>query len=154
MSVPALRLEELTWPEVADELRDGRCRIVVPFGALEQHGPHLPLVTDTMLGDALGEAVAERLTAFVSPTMPFGCSRHHSAFPGTISLEDETLGLIVRDVVHSLTSIGFKQLLLLPAHGGNFGPIARGRVAGSPTRHSRRHTARHHHLAHRNRCGG
>lgn len=119
-----VELERLTWPEVRDELDGGRDTVVVPFGAVEQHGPHLPLGTDAFLGDELGRAVAERLDAFLAPTVRVGCSRHHLAFPGTLSLDEETFHRVVADVVRALAAGGFARLVLIPTHGGNFAPLA------------------------------
>ena len=86
----ALDLEMMTWPQVKAELAAGRDTVVVPFGAVEQHGPHLPLGTDAFFGDEIGRAVAARLEAFLAPTVRVGCSRHHMAFAGTLTLEDDT----------------------------------------------------------------
>jgi creatinine amidohydrolase len=119
----ALALDTLTWPEVRAELEAGRDTVVVAFGATEQHGHHLPLATDALLGDHLAERVADRLDAFVAPTVRFGCSDHHLAFAGTISLSDATFAGIVADLVRSLASGGFRRVVLLPTHGGNFGPL-------------------------------
>ncbi len=117
------RLEEMTWPEVQREIAAGRDTVVVPFGAVEQHGPHLPLGTDAIFGDEVGELVADRLGAFIAPTVRIGCSSHHLSFAGTISLEDETFYQVVRDVVRTLARHGFRRLVLLPTHGGNFRPL-------------------------------
>src|SRR4030042_2485567 len=81
----ALLLERMTWPEVRAEVQGGRDTVVVPLGAVEQHGPHLPLGTDAMFGDEIGRAAAERLNAFLAPTIRVGCSHPHLAFAGTIS---------------------------------------------------------------------
>jgi creatinine amidohydrolase len=120
----ALELDKLTWPEVKAEIEGGRDTVVVAFGATEQHGPHMPLATDALLGDELARAVAERIDAFVAPTVRVGCSSHHLDFPGTLSLEDETFHAIVRDLVRSLARGGFRRVVLLPTHGGNFAPLA------------------------------
>jgi creatinine amidohydrolase/Fe(II)-dependent formamide hydrolase-like protein len=122
--VGALELDRLTWPEVKAEQERGRDTVVVAFGATEQHGPHLPLATDALLGDHLARVVAERLDAFVAPTVRIGCSEHHLAFPGTLSLSQETFHAVVADVVRSLSRGGFGRVVLLPTHGGNFGPLA------------------------------
>jgi creatinine amidohydrolase len=84
----------------------------------------MPLGTDAVLGDEFGWALADRLDAFLAPTVRFGCSEHHLAFAGTISLGDETFKSIVRDVVASLSRHGFQRIILLPTHGGNFKPMA------------------------------
>jgi creatinine amidohydrolase/Fe(II)-dependent formamide hydrolase-like protein len=120
----AADLYRLTWPEVKREIEGGRDTIVLALGAVEQHGHHLPLGTDSIFGDELGCAVAERLDAFFAPTVRVGCSSHHLAFPGTMSVEQETFELFVGDVVRSWAGHGFKRIVLLPTHGGNFEPLA------------------------------
>lgn len=120
----ALHLDQLTWEEVKTEIQAGRDTVIVPFGSTEQHGRHMPLGTDAVLGDELGWGLADRLDAFLAPTVRFGCSEHHMAFAGTISLSSATLGYIVTDVVSSLSHHGFRQIVLLPTHGGNFKPLA------------------------------
>jgi creatinine amidohydrolase/Fe(II)-dependent formamide hydrolase-like protein len=97
---------------------------VIAFGATEQHGPHMALSTDRILGEEMTRRVAEALDAFAAPAVPFGCSSHHLAFPGTISIEDATFHAIVADVVSSLAAGGFRRIVLLPSHGGNFAPLA------------------------------
>jgi creatinine amidohydrolase len=120
----ALHLDRLTWPDIKAEIQNGRDTVVVPFGSTEQHGRHMPLGTDAVLGDELGWGVAERLDAFLAPTVRFGCSEHHLAFSGTISISAETFSRIVTDVVASLSGHGFRRIVLLPTHGGNFKPMA------------------------------
>jgi creatinine amidohydrolase len=120
----ALELEKLTWPEVRSEIDGGRDTIVVAFGAVEQHGHHLPLGTDAFFGDELSLALAERLDAFRAPTVRVGCSRHHLAFPGTMSIEEETFQALVGDIVRGWAGHGFKRIVMLPTHGGNFAPMA------------------------------
>jgi len=120
----AIYLDRLTWAEVKAEIQNGRDTVIVPLGSTEQHGRHLPLGTDAVLGDEFGRALADRLDAFLAPTVRFGCSEHHLSFPGTISLNEETFKRVVLDVVASLTRHGFRRILLLPTHGGNFKPLA------------------------------
>jgi creatinine amidohydrolase len=122
--VGALELDRMTWPEVKAEQERGRDTVVVAFGATEQHGPHLPLATDALLGDHLARIVAERLDAFVGPTVRLGCSEHHLEFPGTLSISENTFHELVSDVVRSLARGGFGRVVLLPTHGGNFLPLA------------------------------
>jgi creatinine amidohydrolase len=120
----ALVLDRMSWPEVKAELEAGRETVVVAFGATEQHGPHLPLATDALLGDHLALLIAERLDAFVAPTVRVGCSEHHLAFPGTLSISEETFHAVVADLVRSLARGGFRKIVLIPTHGGNFAPLA------------------------------
>lgn len=116
-------LAQMTSRQVEAAIARGRTTVVVPFGALEQHGPHLPLDTDAVLGDRLGPMLAERLDALCAPTIRVGCSWHHLAFAGTLSIRPETLLMIVEDLVDSLTRHGFRRIVLLPTHGGNEGPL-------------------------------
>src|SRR3990172_8351813 len=113
----------MTWPEVREELSRGRTTVVVPFGAVEQHGPHLPLGTDAIFGDEIGLAVAERLDAFLAPTVRVGFSPHHMAFAGTLTVDEETFHAVARSIVRALAGHGFRRIVLLPTHGGNFPPL-------------------------------
>jgi creatinine amidohydrolase len=119
----ALALDQLSWPEVKAELDGGRDTVVIAFGATEQHGPHLPLATDALIGDHLAQLVADRLDAFLAPTVRIGCSSHHLEFPGTLSLSEDTFHQVVADIVRSLARGGFRRVVLLPTHGGNFRPL-------------------------------
>ena len=120
----AMELDRMTWPEVRAEQERGRDTVVVAFGATEQHGPHMPLATDALLGDHLARLVADSLDAFVAPTVRIGCSEHHLEFPGTLSISEGTFHGVVADIVRSLVRGGFARAILLPTHGGNFGPLA------------------------------
>lgn len=119
----ALYLDRMTWPEIASQIRSGRETVIMPFGSTEQHGRQLPLCTDSVIGDEVGLRLADRLNAFLAPTFRFGCSDHHLAFAGTISLAEETFQKVVVDIIKSLCRHGFKRIILLPTHGGNFVPI-------------------------------
>ena len=92
---------------------------VLPVGAIEQHGPHLPLSVDWFQGELVARQVAERLDAYLLPGIPFGCSQAHEGFRGTTSLAPDTLGAVVEDVVTSLLDQGFRRIALLNFHGGN-----------------------------------
>jgi creatinine amidohydrolase len=122
--VGAVELDRMTWPEIKAEQERGRDTVVVAFGATEQHGPHMPLATDALLGDHLARMVAESLDAFVAPTVRVGCSEHHLEFAGTLSISEGTFHAIVADILRSLARGGFARAVLLPTHGGNFGPLA------------------------------
>jgi creatinine amidohydrolase len=98
--------------------------VVVAFGATEQHAHHMPLGTDALIGDHFAHRLADRLDAFVAPTVRVGCSRHHLAFPGTLSVAEETFHSIVADLVSSLVQADFSRIVLVPTHGGNFAPLA------------------------------
>jgi creatinine amidohydrolase len=120
----SIDLDTLTWPEVKAEIEAGRDTVVVGLGATEQHGLHMPLATDALIGDHLARKLADRLDAFVAPTLRVGCSEHHLGFAGTMSLAPETYHAVVADLVDSLLRSGFARIVLLPTHGGNFAPLA------------------------------
>lgn len=117
-------LEEMAWPAVETALEDGRRTVIVAVGSIEQHGPHLPLNMDTLGGDELSRRIATELgDALAAPTIRPGCSGHHMAFPGTITVPPETLMDVIRSYCRSLAEHGFEHVVLVPTHGGNFGPV-------------------------------
>lgn len=121
----SIRMEEMSWPDVRAAIDAGFTTAVVAVGSTEQHGPHLPTMTDTRIGDAVAQLVAQKLgNALIARTIPVGVSEHHLAFGATISLKPETLKLIIRDYVDSLVRDGFRRIIFLPTHGGNFTPVA------------------------------
>ncbi len=120
----SLDTTELTWPEVRDAIAQGYDTILVAAGSIEQHGPHLPEMTDTLIGTHLVRAIVERLPkALQGPTISIGCSEHHMAFAGTVTLRTETFIAVVRDVAHALAHHGFRTIAFIPSHGGNFAPL-------------------------------
>ena len=115
----------MTSPDVRAAIGRGWTTAVFALGATEQHGPHLPLLVDAVRGDRLAEDVARRLgRALVAPTVRVGCSEHHMAFAGTVSLRRSTLEAICIDYCVSLARHGFARICIVPSHGGNFGPLA------------------------------
>lgn len=112
-------LAELTWPVVEQAVAQGVTTVILPLGATEQHGPHLPLGTDTWRAVALAERLAGRLPALVAPVIPIGCSDEHSGFAGLLSLEADTLAAVIVDCARRMVSWGVQRLIVLSAHGGN-----------------------------------
>src|SRR3546814_6137974 len=120
-----LRLELLSFAEIADAIDDGVRTVILPCGAVEQHGAHLPLSVDADHADYLGILLAQRLEkTLVAPTIRVGCSSHHLEFPGTLSLRDETFEMIVQDSCTSLAQHGFERIFIFTAHVGNCTPLA------------------------------
>jgi creatinine amidohydrolase len=114
-------IEEMTWPEVKAAIQSGKRRVIVMLGAMEQHGPHLPIGTDTYLGYATGERLARRLgDALVAPVVTLGYSVGHLPMAGTVSIEETTLEAVIVDVCRSLARHGFQEIILLCSHGGNY----------------------------------
>ncbi len=124
----SLWLADYTWPEVDTLVGDGEAdTLLVMLGATEQHGPHLPLATDTLIASALAETVAARLgRTLVAPIVPLGTSDEHLGFAGTLSLSKTTLTGLLADIGRSAVRSGFASLVILSAHGGNYDAIALG----------------------------
>jgi creatinine amidohydrolase len=117
-------MSEMSWVDVQKALDRGFWTVVFGVGSNEQHGPHLPTCTDSLIGDDLANRVAKKLgKALQAPTMNVGCSEHHMAFPGTIDIKPETLKSLIRDYCVSLERNGFKNIIILPWHGGDFKPV-------------------------------
>jgi creatinine amidohydrolase len=93
---------------------------LLPVGSFEQHGPYLPLITDTLIATAIADSISQQNNVFQLPALAFGCSHEHSDFPGTVSITAGTLNSIVNDVINSLKSQGTRGLVIINAHGGNY----------------------------------
>jgi len=117
-----MKLAHLTWPEVADLHRD--TVVLIPTGSLEQHGPHLPLSTDSILVTAVAEAVEAGLadSVLLTPTVWQGASTHHRAYAGTISASFAGYGESLRAIIADLGAHGFHRFYVLNGHGGNAEP--------------------------------
>ena len=122
----AHRWERRTAPELrALAARDAL--VVLPVASLEQHGPHLPVWTDSFIGHACALHAAAEATdvpAIVLPPMWTGLSEHHLPFGGTISLDYATFHGVLRGVCRSIRAGGFRRLMLVNSHGGNIDPLA------------------------------
>jgi creatinine amidohydrolase len=114
------RYEELTWPEMREAIAR-RPVVLLPFGAIEDHGPHLPLNTDNVIVEALCLEAARRAPEeiLVMPLVAYGLDEHHIDFPGTVSVEIETLIGYVADVAASPARHGFEHVLIVNGHGSN-----------------------------------
>jgi len=119
-----IKMEEMAWPEIRRAIETGFTTAVFAVGSTEQHGPHLPTMTDARIGDEIAARVTRNLgRALQARTIDVGISEHHLAFAGTISLKPETLALILRDYIASLVHHGFKRIVIIPSHGGNFATV-------------------------------
>lgn len=113
-------IDVMTREEVEEKVSDGV--VIIPVGAIEQHGPHLPLNTDTVIIDEITNKVCElfkgELPVYKAPVVSYGNSHHHFPFP-TMSLSSETLISVLKDLTRSLVTCGCKNILILNSHGGN-----------------------------------
>lgn len=113
--------QDLTSPELG-ALAEAGAVVLVPVGAIEQHGPHMPVSTDITCAFAVAEGAALAIDEFpvlVAPPVSWGVSPHHMGFPGTITLSIETFVGLLCDICRSIRRHGFRRILLINGHGGN-----------------------------------
>lgn len=121
-------IEELTWMEVRDAIREGKTLAIVPTGGMEQNGPYVATGKHNYVLQATAEAIARRLgNALVAPIVKFVPEGRieppsgHMRYPGTISLTDATFVALLTDIVTSLKQHGFRDIVLIGDSGGNLG---------------------------------
>jgi creatinine amidohydrolase len=118
-----IRMDEMPWTAFRDRVSSGAV-VIVPIGATEQHGHHLPLGVDAFIAAAIATLAAERVDGIVAPTLAYGYRSQPrtgggTSFPGTTSLDGHTLALAVRDVVRELASGGARRIAILDGHFEN-----------------------------------
>jgi len=119
-----LMMGSLSWVEYRERIRDSQAIVFIPCGALEQHGPHLPLGTDALLSTALAQSVAEQVKGLVAPTFSYGYKSQPKSgggqhFPGTTSLDGNSLSQMLRDVVRELARQGATKIVVVDGHYEN-----------------------------------
>lgn len=121
-------MAEVEWRKLrADQLRElaqQDAMVIVPVGSLEQHGPHLPVEVDSMLGEQVALRTARLIDAggervAVLPMLWTGISEHHMSFGGTITLDLPAFAAVIEGICRSITRHGFRRIVLLNSHGGN-----------------------------------
>lgn len=116
------RLHELTGPEIRDRI-SAESIVLVPIGAIEQHGPHLPLVVDHLIADSVANAVVDRagadLDCWMIPTLPFSKSDEHAWSAGTMWLSRDTTERILDEIAERVAAMGVRRIVFLNGHGGN-----------------------------------
>lgn len=117
-----MQLSEMKWPQMAKLSRD--MPVVIPIAALEQHGPHMPVFTDSLLLGEVVRRISEPLHGRVlfAPLFWLGNSHHHLDFPGTVSASPRVYMDVLIDLAESFLTHGFRRLVLLNGHGGNIVP--------------------------------
>jgi creatinine amidohydrolase len=121
-------MPEIEWRKLrADQLREKAHQdaiVILPVASLEQHGPHLPVEVDSMLGETVAARTAAKVAergqpVLVLPVLWTGLSEHHMSFGGTVTLDNAAFAAVVEGVVRSVLRHGFRRVVLLNAHGGN-----------------------------------
>ena len=111
-------MEEMTMTEFEKGLEKTRA-VIIPIGTVEEHGPHLPLSTDTIQATELAKRVSQRMDVFIAPPLHYGFCRSTRCHPGTISISAGALRLIIRDIVKSLHLNGLRSFVILSGHAGD-----------------------------------
>jgi len=123
---PEVRWDRMTAPALRKAARR-KTVIIIPLGATEQHGPHLPTQVDWRLAYEVSLRAARlmdgRQTALVTPAIPFGMSEHHMSLGGTLTLNYSTMAAVVGCIVRSAARHGFKRIFVLNGHGGNIAAL-------------------------------
>ena len=117
-----MKFENLTWVKFK-ELSESIKTVIIPWGALEAHGTHLPLSTDTIIANHIAKLISEKVNAFLLPPIPIGYSFHASNFPGTLSFTEETLQQMAFDIAKNLHSYNIQTIIFISGHGGNVEPL-------------------------------
>lgn len=113
-------MEEMSWTQIRDAIAGGKDTVLLVAGSIEQHGPHLPVMSDSLVGKYVAEQAALELgNALVAPVLQPALAEHHLGFPGTITLDFEDFIAVLTDYCTSLSQAGFKNIVLISAHGGN-----------------------------------
>ena len=122
--VDDILIERMTWHDVRDAMAAGKRTVIIPIAAMEQHGPHMAIGTDTFLGYETSVRLARALgDALVAPAISIGYSVGHLPMPGTVTISEETLIIVIREVVESLVHHGFTDVVMVVSHGGNFAAL-------------------------------
>lgn len=111
-------LGDLRLPQVEEQVR-GKARVFIPLGSTEQHGPHAPYCTDTLLATEVARRLALRLGGVVAPGVPYGLSGDHRGFAGIPYLSVRTLTGIIQDLATSFSAGGFKEIIFVNGHYTN-----------------------------------
>lgn len=117
-------VSEMTWEEVRQHVEKDAV-VVLPVGATEQHGKHLPLNVDYYHCEKAVHHAANKVdNVVVLPTLKYGVSNHHMEYSGTMSLSVQTFLLVVNDLLVSIAKHGFNKVVIINGHGGNRGPLS------------------------------
>lgn len=115
-------LSDLSWEQVREYV-EREDRLILPMGAVEQHGRQLGIGCDYLVAEKIAQVTGEQANVAVAPALAYGMSLHHMKFAGTMSLRPMTLTLVVEDLMRSVYTHGFRRVLVVNGHGGNTAAI-------------------------------
>lgn len=119
-----MKMEFMSWTDYRDLMTTPTCFCcIIPVGAVEAYGPHLPLGTDGLVVARVAELLGNRLRAIVAPLVPVGCSASFMDYPGTLTVSPETLGRYLKEMADSLIRHGCDKIVFLNGHAGNVAVI-------------------------------
>ena len=111
----------LSYRNTADEIEKQNPELaIIPVGSIEQHGPHLPIMTDWAIANSIGQGVAEMTDGFLLPALPISTCREHMGKKGSVWMEPPTFYQMMTDIIMSLKTQGFRKVVILQCHGGIF----------------------------------
>lgn len=119
-----MKLENSSWLQVEEYFKN-QDMVVVPLGSVENHGSHMGLGTDFIIPAELADRLQQRIEVLTIPSLPFGMADHHTAFPGTLSIGDDGLYMVMSKIVSQLYQMGARKILFINGHGGNTPALAR-----------------------------
>lgn len=119
-----VRIADMTWTDYGRRVEGGKTPVLLPVGALEQHGPHLPMNCDTLIPTAVCEQVAQRTGALLAPPLEYGYKSQPKSgggnhFPGTTSLDGQTLVFMTRDIIKEFARHGVREMAVVVGHTEN-----------------------------------
>jgi creatinine amidohydrolase len=120
-----MRIIEMSFDKVRDYLYQGGSGIVIPFGTVEPHGPHLPMGTDCLLAQSIGEKIAEKFGWLTAPTLNYGVNNSLAVYPGATTIDEKTYSDYITQLIEGYVKIGFTHIILSNGHGPNSGPLQR-----------------------------
>lgn len=120
-----IRLNDVSWIDVKEYLDKGGDTVLIPVGSLESHGTHVCMGCDNHAPDKLIELMEKDLNCLIAPLLPYGSTDGLMGYPGTISIGDEGLRVVIEGIVYSLMRHGVKKFVFLNGHGGNIAVLRR-----------------------------
>ena len=119
----AKRIWEMPFDKVRDYLEEGGLGLVIPFGTVEPHGPHLPMGTDNLLAQSIGERIAEKFDWLIAPPLNYGVNHTLAVYPGATTIDDELYEEFIIQLIEGYVKLGFAYIVLCNGHGGNTTPL-------------------------------